>query len=93
MGLTQSELAEKLDKSLQTISGIERGKTAPSFDTLSDLAVVLGVPVRDLFGVGDFSAEAGRNDPLVRLINRVAGLSIDDLEWLDRIVAAALTRR
>lgn len=91
-GLTQTDLAERINKSLETISGVERGKTAPSFDTLSDLSVALGVPVRDFFGAGDFAAEAGRNDPLVRLVNRISGLPAGDLEWLDRVVAAALTR-
>lgn len=91
-GLTQSDVAEQTNKSLETIGSIERGKTAPSFETLDQLSGVLGVPVREFFGAGDYAVEAGRNDPLVRLINRASVLSNDDLEWLDRLVAAALAR-
>lgn len=92
-GLTQSEVAEKINKALETVGSIERGKTAPSFDTLNDLSEALGVPVREFFGAGAYEAKAGRNDPLVRLIERVAGLSDDDVDWLDRLVAAALARK
>lgn len=92
-GLTQSEVAEKINKALETVSSIERGKTAPSFDTLNDLSEALDVPVREFFGAGAYEAKAGRNDPLVRMIDRVAGLSDDDVDWLDRLVAAALARK
>ena len=92
-GLTQSELADGINKSLETVSKIERGAVAPSFDTLTDLSRVLGVPVREFFGAGEFEASAGRNDPLVRLIDRVAGLGDDDIEWLDRLVSTALARK
>jgi transcriptional regulator with XRE-family HTH domain len=34
-GMTQAALAEAIDKSFETISNIERGKTAPGFATLS----------------------------------------------------------
>ncbi|MGA0599293.1 helix-turn-helix transcriptional regulator [Caulobacter sp. KR2-114] len=93
LGLTQAELADRTGRSLETIGGVERGRTAPSFETLQDLADALGVAVRDLFGVGDFAAEAGRNDPLVRLIERVSGLNDDDMDWLDRVVASILARK
>lgn len=92
VGLTQAELAERTERSMETISRIERGAVAPSFETLSEFSAVLDVPVREFFGAGDYAAEAGRNDPLVRLINRASALSNDDLEWLDRLVAAALAR-
>lgn len=93
VGLTQTELADRTNKSLETIGKVERGAVAPSFDTLNDLSEALGVPVREFFGAGAYEAKAGRNDPLVRLIERVAGLSDDDVDWLDRLVAAALARK
>lgn len=92
-GLTQAELADRIDKALETIGRIERGGAAPSFDVLDDLSRVLGVPVREFFGVGQFEARAGRADPLVKLVDRVAGLSDDDVEWIDRLVATALARK
>lgn len=92
-GLTQGDVAEKINKSLETVGSIERGKAAPSFDTLSDLSEALGVPVREFFGAGSYAAEAGRNDALVRLVDRVSGLDADDLDWVDRLVATALARK
>ncbi len=92
-GLTQTELAERANKSLETVGKVERGAVAPSFETLSDLSNALGVSVRDLFGSGDYAAKAGRNDPLVRLIERVSGLSDGDIEWVDRLVTVALARK
>lgn len=46
--LTQEELAEKIDRSVETISNIERGLSVPSDATLHRLARVLKVPVDDL---------------------------------------------
>lgn len=92
-GLTQSDLAEQANKSLDTVGKIERGSVAPSFETLSDFSRVLDVPVREFFGAGSYAAEAGRSDALVRLVDRVSGLDNDDLEWIDRLVSTALARK
>lgn len=92
-GLTQSELADRANRSLDTVGKIERGSVAPSFDTLADFSKVLEVPVREFFGVGSYAAEAGRSDPLVRLVDRVSGLDNDDVEWIDRLVTIALARK
>ncbi|PVM82089.1 helix-turn-helix domain-containing protein [Caulobacter endophyticus] len=91
--LNQSQLAERIGMSQETISRIERGLLAPSFETLVDLASALNVDVRDFFAVGDFVARDGRDDPLVRLVGRLTELSNDDVEWVDRLVATALSRK
>ena len=52
-GMTQEQLAEAADLSVDQIGCMERGKSAASFDTLEKLANALHVPVRDLF---DFSS-------------------------------------
>ena len=46
---TQEQLAESVGVTAESISNIERGKTAPSFETLEKLAEVLQIPVRDFF--------------------------------------------
>lgn len=66
-GLTQAELAEAIDKAFETISNIERGKTAPSFGTLADISVALGVPMREFFEI----EEEDLSDDHQRLIMRV----------------------
>jgi transcriptional regulator with XRE-family HTH domain len=90
--LTQSALAELVDLQVGSISRIERGENAPSFDTLSKLAEVLKVDVRDFFGLGPFAAKDGREDPLVRLIERVSPLDVAKLDWIDSVVTAVLAK-
>lgn len=58
-GLTQAELADMIDKAFETISNLERGKTAPNFSTLSDISDALEVPLKDFF---DFGAEGLSNE-------------------------------
>ena len=47
--LTQSQLAERCDVSIDTISNIERGIHGPRFELLERLATSLSVPVYALF--------------------------------------------
>jgi transcriptional regulator with XRE-family HTH domain len=92
-GLTQAELGDKIGKALESIGRIERGEVAPSLKTLDQLATALGIEVRDLFGIGDFAVKDRRGDPLVRIVERLAGLSADDIEWADKLLALALSRK
>lgn len=46
--LTQAELAERVDKSVDTITFLEMGRTLPSIATLSTIANALGVDLADL---------------------------------------------
>ncbi|MDB5409003.1 MAG: putative transcriptional regulator [Rhodospirillales bacterium] len=46
--LTQEQLAERIDRSVETISNLERGVSVPSEATLNRLAKILGVSVEDL---------------------------------------------
>jgi transcriptional regulator with XRE-family HTH domain len=48
-GMTQEQLAEAADISVDFLSLVERGVNAPSFATLERLADALGVPVKELF--------------------------------------------
>jgi transcriptional regulator with XRE-family HTH domain len=51
--LTQAQVAERLDMSINYISQIETGEASPSFETIVKLAKGLEVPIRELF---DFEA-------------------------------------
>jgi transcriptional regulator with XRE-family HTH domain len=46
--LTQEQLAERLERSVETISNLERGKSLPSEATLRRLARCLDVSLQDL---------------------------------------------
>jgi len=48
-GMTQEQLAEAADVSVDFISLVERGISAPSFETLERLSVAFDVPVAELF--------------------------------------------
>jgi len=72
-GLTQAQLAEAIDKAFETISNIERGKTAPNFSTLYDISVVLGLPMREFFDV----EEADISDARQRLLMQVNSMISD----------------
>ncbi len=47
--MTQEDLAEFLDLSVEHVSLLERGISGASFDTLAKLAEAFGVSVKDLF--------------------------------------------
>lgn len=53
IGLTQQEVADKLNKPQTTISAWERGVTMPDANQLPEIADVLGVSFLDLCGVPD----------------------------------------
>ena len=49
MDLTQEQLAERVDLSVEFISNIERGINSPSFKTLENLERALGISVSEMF--------------------------------------------
>lgn len=49
VGLTQENLAEKADYSVEFISFVERGINAPSVEGCERIAKALGIPLKDLF--------------------------------------------
>ena len=53
MGMNQAQFAEKLGIGPDSLSRIERGLTAPRFQTLEKIALILECPVAELFLTGD----------------------------------------
>lgn len=49
-GLTQAQLADQVDRSLDMIGRLERGELAPSFETIERLCGALNVRAVELFG-------------------------------------------
>ncbi len=80
-GLTQDQLAERIEKSVQTVSQIERGAFAPSLDTIELIARALKAPPALLFPATLSARKATAKDRIVSTI--MAGaikLSTDDVE-------------
>ncbi|GLO68657.1 hypothetical protein MACH17_01740 [Phaeobacter inhibens] len=81
-GLTQPQLAEAIDKAFETISNIERGKTAPNFSTLADIANVLGLPMREFFELEDADISDARQRLLIQLNTMISQMDDRQLNLL-----------
>jgi len=81
-GLTQAQLAEAIDKAFETISNIERGKTAPNFSTLYDIANVLGLPMREFFDVDEEDLTDARQRLLMQVNAMIAQMDNRQLNLL-----------
>jgi len=51
--MTQAQLAEKVNVSVETISRMERGVAFPSLKTMDKIANALNVALKDFFDFGD----------------------------------------
>lgn len=49
IGMTQEQLADKTQLTVESISNMERGLYGPKFENLEKIAAVLKVPVKELF--------------------------------------------
>lgn len=87
--LTQAQLAEAVDLSIDMIGKIERGKVGPSFETIERLAAALDVPEVVLFGTGVWSVPTGERGRILQRINRhLSKMNEDELDKVDGILAA-----
>ena len=67
--LKQHQLAEAIDKSDGTVSKIERGEAAPSFDSIEQIAAALDVPEVVLFATTPMSVPTGERGKLLQRIH------------------------
>ncbi len=51
--LTQEEFAFRIDKSVDTVSAIERGKNFPSYETVESMSKFLNIPISELYRFTD----------------------------------------
>ena len=82
-GLTQADVAERVDTDPETISRFERGATLPSLTRLLDLAEALHVTVGSLVG----AASSRTTDELDDVLRSVTALPLKE-----RKLATALLR-
>lgn len=81
--ITQSVLAEKCGLSNNFIALLERGRGAPSIETLEKLARALGVSIADLF---EFAEPRGKQDEREKVIRRLLRVrSARDLRLIGEI--------
>ncbi len=67
-GLTQEQLAERIERSVDTVSNIERGANSTRIETAGRIAEVLGVSLPELFEFGGVDLDRQRR----RQINALA---------------------
>ena len=87
--LTQQQLAERIEKSVETVSNIERGHSWPSLETMEELATALRCPV------AEFVEGYGGQPPISPTEGRLRtdlALAAEALEDADLVIAVHLLR-
>jgi transcriptional regulator with XRE-family HTH domain len=88
VGLTQAELAERVDVQPETISRIENGKRTPSLKLLARLSVALDLELHEMFRLHD------RDNPKDRAVERLlwfaSRLSPAEIDLVTDVGAAML---
>lgn len=79
-GLTQEALATRIDRSVDALSNIERGRSLPSFETVEKLSRVLSIELKVLFDFDGPSVPRRRAELLEQLSATAQTLSDADLE-------------
>lgn len=87
-GLTQIELATAIDKSFETVSNIERGKTAPNFVTLQEMADAMQVDLKFFFDFESASDSAHRSRLKSELDATALTVSDKQLELINQLAKA-----
>lgn len=77
-GLTQEQLAERVERTVAAISNIERGSSLPTLATLDTIARRLEVPLRDLFE--ETRNGRGRLETEMRLKSLLSTLNDEEAE-------------
>lgn len=80
-GLSQIDLAERINVSKETIGKIERGTAAPSFRTLDKLCRELRISPRHLFPVSDYEDAKPASTALEKLISKASKLDDEEINW------------
>ncbi len=91
-GITQAQLAERVDISPEFMSRLERGLKAPSVDSAAKIAHALGVSLSELF---DFQeARGGEKEELVKgLQGMLATADIETVKLVVEVGRTILTQR
>ena len=93
-GLTQADLAAKMDRSVDAISNIERGKSLPSFEMLEALSEALAINPGEMFEFSGRQESSSRAALLTKLVLVARELGESDLQIaVEQIAALAKHQR
>jgi transcriptional regulator with XRE-family HTH domain len=92
--LSQEDVAAAIDRSVETVSNIERGRVLAALETLDRLSRRLDVPLVDFFDDGEAVVSPARAATDMRLREVLRGLSDQEAEVaLRQVEALTLLRR
>jgi transcriptional regulator with XRE-family HTH domain len=87
--LSQEEFADAAELSVAMMGKIERGETAPSFESVERIARVLDVPEAILFSAGTMTVPTGERGRLLQRINiQLSKLNNNELSRATRMLTA-----
>ena len=89
-GLTQAQLAEATDLSLEMIGRLERGLAAPSLETIASLAAALQLAPAVLFGAEPTGMTGERHETLERIRQLLASSSDAEVKRAERVLNALM---
>lgn len=94
-GLTQDELAERIDRTPDTIGNIERGVNSTRIETACQLAGVFGLELWQLFDLGetDPAPTRGQRRAVEAVIKQLDGLDQPTIAAIGKIVRTVLDIR
>ena len=86
-GFTQEELADKINKTVETISNVERGIFGVKIETLFDLSEALQIELCDLFV--DVKVKQGSKSAkkIREIINKISAQNDDTIAAIDKVVS------
>lgn len=87
--MTQAELAERIDVTVETISRLERGVSMPSVKTLEAVSKALSVRLKDLFDLEREEKQAGltkEEKEIRKIISYLKTKDINDIRFGFRIL-------
>jgi len=87
--LTQEQLAERIGRSVDAVSNLERGINTPNFNTLALLGEALDVPLREFF---DFPAKGIGHGPKRKALERQLLADFRKLSDRDATAVAELAK-
>jgi transcriptional regulator with XRE-family HTH domain len=91
LGMTQAQLADRVELSVDAIGQIERGKIAASFDTIGALAEALDVHPAELFG-GLPRVPGKRHQPVNKIVGRLPEATPSQLKKIGVVVNSLLEK-
>lgn len=93
--MTQADLAEAADLSLDMVSRLERGTVGPSLETIVVMSEILKVPTSVLLGGAPLegSGDGQRESVLLRIHQLLAEIATDDLPWIETVIGAIIRKQ